>query len=89
MRGAACGSARLVRTRLQIVGEPFFPESFGLSLRVADVRSGVQRYPYKPKITKKMPDYHKKQRDFENNLKARKEELKAQVEATVTHPPIR
>ena len=47
---------------------------------------GVERFSYKPKITKKVPDYHTKQREFADKLKMRKEELKAQVEATAAKP---
>jgi hypothetical protein len=47
--------------------------------RMRERKIGVQRFNYKPKITKKVPDYHTKQREFADKLKMRKQELKAQV----------
>ena len=54
--------------------------------RMRERKIGVERFSYKPKITKKVPDYHTKQREFADKLKMRKEELKAQVEATAAKP---
>ena len=54
--------------------------------RMRERKIGVERFAYKPKITKKVPDYHTKQREFADKLKMRKQELKAQVEATAAKP---
>ena len=54
--------------------------------RMRERKIGVKRYTYKPKITQKVPDYHAKQRAFEETLKQRKAELKAQVESTAPRP---
>jgi hypothetical protein len=40
---------------------------------------GVKRYAFHPKITKSVPDYAAKQKAFEELLKRKKAELKAEV----------
>ncbi len=70
----------------QMLSDPRAAELEDARRRMRERKIGVERFSYKPKITKKVPDYHTKQREFADKLKMRKQELKAQVEATAAKP---